>query len=55
MKNPVKKIAVNGWTKLLEIDAIKYVNQSLKSKINYGKGHGPVNHLNSFTLESKFK
>ena len=35
--------------------AIKYVNQSLKSKINYGKGHGPVNHLNSFTLESKFK
>ena len=35
--------------------AIKYVNQSLKSKINYGKGHGPVNHLNSITLESKFK
>ena len=35
--------------------AIKYVNQSLKSKINYGKGHGPVNHLNSFTLENKFK
>ena len=35
--------------------AIKYVNQSLKTRINYGKGHGPVNHLNSFTLESKFK
>ena len=35
--------------------AIKYVNQSLKTKINYGKGHGPVNHLNSFTLENKFK
>ena len=35
--------------------AIKYVNQSLKSRINYGKGHGPINHLNSFTLESKFK
>ena len=26
---------------------IKYVNQSIRSNLNYGKGHGPVNHLNS--------
>ena len=23
---------------------IKYVNQSIKSNLNYGKGHGPLNH-----------
>ena len=26
---------------------IKYVNQSIKSNLNYGKGNGPINHLNS--------
>ena len=26
--------------------AIKYVNQSIKSSPNYGKGNGPINHLN---------
>ena len=25
--------------------AIKYVNQSIRSNLNYGKGHGPINHL----------
>ena len=34
---------------------IKYVNNSIKSKINYGKGHGPINHLNSIVLNKKFK
>ena len=24
---------------------IKYVNQSIKTNLNYGKGHGPINHL----------
>ena len=35
--------------------AIKYVNQSIKSNLNYGKGHGPINHLNSITLNKKFR
>ena len=34
---------------------IKYVNQSIKSNLNYGKGHGPINHLNSITINKKFK
>ncbi len=34
---------------------IKYVNQAIKSNLNYGKGHGPVNHLNSITLKKKFQ
>ena len=33
---------------------IKYVNHAIKSNLNYGKGHGPINHLNSFNLKSKF-
>ena len=35
--------------------AIKYVNQSIRTNPKYGKGHGPVNHLNSITLDKKFK
>ena len=34
---------------------IKYVNQSIRSNLNYGKGHGPINHLSSIYLDSKFK
>jgi len=34
---------------------IKYVNQSIRSNLNYGKGHGPVNHLNSIILDKKFR
>ena len=26
---------------------IKYVNSAIKTNPNYGKGHGPINHLNS--------
>ena len=33
---------------------IKYVNQAIKSNLMYGKGHGPINHLNSFKLNRKF-
>ena len=33
---------------------IKYVNHAIKSNLNYGKGHGPVNHLNSFKISRKF-
>ena len=34
---------------------IKYVNQSIRSNPNYGKGHGPINHLNSITINKKFR
>ncbi len=33
---------------------IKYVNESIKSNLNLGKGNGPINHLNSITLNKKF-
>ena len=35
--------------------AIKYVNQSIRSNLNYGKGHGPINHLSSIIIDRKFK
>jgi hydroxymethylpyrimidine/phosphomethylpyrimidine kinase len=34
---------------------IKYVNQSISSNLNYGKGHGPVNHLHSIKIDKKFR
>ena len=34
---------------------IKYVNQSIKSNLGYGKGYGPINHLNSIKINKKFK
>ena len=33
----------------------KYVNQAIGSNINYGKGHGPINHLNSILIDKKFR
>ena len=33
----------------------KYVNQAIGSNINYGKGHGPINHLNSILIDNKFR
>tara|TARA_B100001564_G_C20659077_1_gene680670 strand:- start:1357 stop:2169 length:813 start_codon:yes stop_codon:yes gene_type:complete len=35
--------------------AIKYVNQSIRSNLNYGKGQGPINHLSSIKITGKFK
>ena len=43
---PVKKSCELG---------IKYVNLAIKSNPNYGKGHGPINHLNSMKINKKFK
>jgi hydroxymethylpyrimidine/phosphomethylpyrimidine kinase len=34
---------------------IKYVNEAIKSDLKFGKGNGPINHLNSITLNKKFK
>ena len=33
---------------------IKYVNQAIRSNPKYGKGNGPINHLNSIILDKKF-
>ena len=33
---------------------IKYVNSCILTNPNYGKGHGPVNHLNSMKINKKF-
>ena len=30
---------------------IKYVNQAIGSNPNYGKGNGPINHLNSIIIK----
>jgi len=34
---------------------IKYVNQAIGSNLNYGKGHGPINHLNSILINKKYR
>ena len=33
---------------------IKYVNQAIKNNLNYGKGNGPINHLNSIKVNKIF-
>jgi len=33
----------------------KYVNQAIGSNLNYGKGRGPINHLNSILIDKKFR
>ena len=35
--------------------AIKYVNQAIITRPNYGKGQGPINHLNTIIINKKFK
>ena len=35
--------------------ATKYVNNSIRSNLNFGKGHGPINHLSSITVDKKFR
>ena len=34
---------------------IKYVNLAIKTNPNYGKGHGPINHLNAMNISRKFR
>ena len=34
---------------------IKYVNFAIKTNPNYGKGHGPINHLNSVSIIKKLR
>ena len=35
--------------------ATKYVNNSIRSNLNYGEGQGPINHLSSIIINKKFK
>ena len=34
---------------------IKYVNSAILSNPKYGKGNGPINHLNSIKINKRFK
>ena len=34
---------------------IKYVNSAIKTNPSYGKGHGPINHLNIMSINRKFR
>ena len=34
---------------------IKYVNSAILTNPKYGKGHGPINHLNSMEIKKEFK
>tara|TARA_B100001057_G_scaffold420063_1_gene440215 strand:+ start:1553 stop:2365 length:813 start_codon:yes stop_codon:yes gene_type:complete len=43
---PIKKACELG---------IKYVNSAIKENPKYGKGHGPINHLNSIKIDKKFR
>ena len=35
--------------------AINYVNHAIRSGPNFGKGHGPINHLNTINIDKKFR
>jgi len=35
--------------------AIKYVNHAIGTGPKYGKGHGPINHLNTINIDKKFR
>ena len=34
---------------------IKYVNSAIKTNPKYGKGHGPINHINTISINRKFR
>jgi hydroxymethylpyrimidine/phosphomethylpyrimidine kinase len=34
---------------------IKYVNSAIRNNPNYGKGHGPINHISIMSINNKFK
>ena len=34
---------------------IRYVNNAIRTRPNFGKGNGPINHLNSFIIEKNFR
>ncbi len=34
---------------------VKYVNSAILTNPKYGKGHGPINHLNSINIDKRFR
>ena len=34
---------------------IKYVNSAIKTNPKYGKGHGPINHINTISINRKYR
>ena len=34
---------------------IKYVNSAIKTNPKYGKGHGPITHINTISVNKKFR
>ena len=54
-------VVVDPWDLLEEIEEIKSkgvevsVNNSISLNLNYGKGHGPINHLSSINIKKKFR
>ena len=34
---------------------VRYVNNAIKTRPNFGNGNGPINHLNSFIIKKKFR
>ena len=34
---------------------IKYVNLAISTNPKYGKGNGPINHLNSMIIKKRYK
>ena len=34
---------------------IKYVNEAIRTNLNFGKGNGPINHINSVILKKKYR
>ena len=35
--------------------AVKYVNHAIRTRLNYGIGQGPINHLNVIVIKKKFR
>ena len=35
--------------------AIKYVNYAIGTRPGYGRGYGPINHLNTINIKKKFR
>ncbi len=35
--------------------AVKYVNHAIRTRLNYGIGQGPINHLNAIVIKKKFR
>ena len=37
------------------LENVLFHHNAIRSNLNYGKGHGPINHLSSFLIKKKFR